>query len=69
MSFHLSFSIPSIQLKLQVFDNGVEIASTRGKGGVALFHVGVLQGEEPLNKSGTKGAKEVKEASGTSVKT
>ncbi|KAJ3104288.1 hypothetical protein HDU97_009364 [Phlyctochytrium planicorne] len=56
VSAQLSFSLPSIWIKLQVFDNDVEVVSTRGKG-TANIHAHLPQSsiEEQTNPPATTG--------------
>ncbi|KAJ3076534.1 hypothetical protein HDU98_002522 [Podochytrium sp. JEL0797] len=68
-SFQLTFSLPQVMIKLQVFDNDVEIASVSGKGIVSLHTVSLLQVIEEATvqpstaavSSGGKGDKKDKE--------
>jgi hypothetical protein len=48
----LNFSIPQVVVKLQVFDNDVEIASARGKGVATLHAVSLLQNTEEAGAAG-----------------
>ncbi|KAI8919009.1 hypothetical protein DFJ77DRAFT_259325 [Powellomyces hirtus] len=71
VSLQLTFTFPTVWLKLQVFDNDVEIQTARGKG-VATIHVlNLVQTDDPLavaappagtggGKAGEKGEKKGK---------
>ncbi|KAI8609212.1 LD-carboxypeptidase-domain-containing protein [Chytriomyces sp. MP71] len=66
-SLQLTFSVPNAELKMQVFDNDVEIASGFGKGIVTLHAVNLLQVAEdaapmqPAAVSAAKGEKKEKD--------
>ncbi|TPX58755.1 hypothetical protein SpCBS45565_g07927 [Spizellomyces sp. 'palustris'] len=48
VSMQLTFSFPSIWLKLQVFDNGVEVQSARGKGIATIYALNLMQTDDPV---------------------
>ncbi|KAJ3145718.1 hypothetical protein HDU89_006953 [Geranomyces variabilis] len=74
VSMQLTFLFPSVWLKLQVFDNDVEIHCARGKGVATLHVVNLVQTDDPLpvppvtkaaekvEKKGKDGIKESKDA-------
>ncbi|KAJ3161058.1 hypothetical protein HDU86_007677 [Geranomyces michiganensis] len=74
VSMQLTFLFPSVWLKLQVFDNDVEIHCARGKGVATLHVVNLVQTDEPqpippvtkatekVEKKGKDGSKEARDA-------
>ncbi|KAI8894553.1 hypothetical protein BC833DRAFT_651992 [Globomyces pollinis-pini] len=54
ISIQTAFSIPSIFIKLTLYDNDVEIASCQGKGLATIYSVVINQTEEPVPVKSSK---------------